>query len=220
MEVIMLISIIGGTGRIGEGLALNLVNTGYPVIIGSRSEEKAITSSKKIRKIISKNVSINGMKNIDAAQAGELVIISIPNMGRKLILSEIKPFLYGKIVFDVTLPIVFNPLKYIPPKEGSNAMETKIICGRGIKVVSGMHTVSSKLLCDASKVDRDFDVLIAGDDANSKKILIEIFNNLGIRAFDSGELSKAEILEKLAFMLIEMNQRYKRKSIGIKLYGI
>jgi len=215
----MAIAIVGGTGNIGNGLAINLVKSGYKVIIGSRSNEKAISSAKKIKKITGKN-SIDGMKNIDAVKKGDLVILSIPNIGRRIVLSELKPFLIGKTIFDVTVPIAFNPIRHVPPKEGSNAMETKIICGNSVNVVAGMHTVSANLLYTLEQNTYNFDMLIAGDDNLSKKRILDIFSNLGIRAFDAGMLDQAETLEKLAVMLISINKRYKKSNIGIKLYGI
>ena len=42
------IAIIGGTGSLGSGLAKRWCKTGYPVIIGSRTIEKAKTTAQKI----------------------------------------------------------------------------------------------------------------------------------------------------------------------------
>ena len=37
----MIISIVGGTGNLGKGLAIRLALAGYKVVIGSRIDEKA-----------------------------------------------------------------------------------------------------------------------------------------------------------------------------------
>lgn len=218
----MSIIIIGGTGNIGYGLALKLVSVGYQVTIGSRSEEKALAASERIKSLTGKT-SVMGMTNQIAVNKGNLIILTIPNSARQTILTEIRPFLKeGKTIFDVTVPIAFNPIRYMPPKEGSNGMETKAFCeGTGdVNVVVGLHTVSASLLNMATRSQIDFDVLIAGDNDLSKNNIIEIFDNLGMRAVDVGGLEQATNLERLAVMLIEMNKRYKKNNIGIKLFGI
>ena len=215
----MSIVIIGGTGNLGYGLALRLVNAGYKVTIGSRSKERAIYTAEKIKEIIGK-YSINGMKNSIAVKEGDLVVLSVPNAGRRVTLKELKPFLQGKTILDVTVPMAFNPLRYAPPKDGSNAKETKRICGDNVNVLAGLHTVSAALLNSLEENISNLDVLIAGDDNKSKEKVIEIFSDLGMRAFDSGGLEQATTLERLAVMIIGMNKRYKKKHVGIKLFGI
>ena len=44
-ESIKTIAIIGGTGKLGKGLAYQIARTGRRVIIGSRQEEKAQASA-------------------------------------------------------------------------------------------------------------------------------------------------------------------------------
>jgi len=215
----MSIVIIGGTGNLGYGLALRLVNAGYKVIVGSRSKERALATAEKIKEITRK-YSINGMENSIAVKEGDLVVLSVPNAGRRIILTELKPFLQGKTILDVTVPMAFNPLRYAPPKDGSNAKETKRICGDKVSVLAGLHTVSADLLNSLEKNISNLDVLIAGDNNKAKEKVIEIFSDLGMRAFDSGGLEQAATLEGLTVMIIGMNKRYKRKHIGIKLFGI
>ena len=56
-----IISLLGGTGDLGTGLASRLLNSGYKVIIGSRTLEKA----KRAEQSLGSNVE--GMINKDAA---------------------------------------------------------------------------------------------------------------------------------------------------------
>lgn len=216
----MVISIIGGTGNIGKGLAAKILKAGYSVVIGSRNKEKAIDVVNSIKKNYERGCLLEGESNVEATKKGDLIIFSVPNKGRKHILYEIKDFLVGKIIFDLTIPLSFNPIRHVAPKEGSNAMETKATCGEYVDVVAGMHTVSANLLNEQIDSSYDFDILIAGDNVLAKQKIIEVFNNLGIRAFDSGNLEQAEVLEKLAVILIGMNKRYKKRHIGIKLFGV
>ena len=66
------ISLLGGTGDLGTGLASRLLNSGYEVIIGSRTLEKAKQSEQTL------GSNEEGMLNKDAASHGEIVILMVP----------------------------------------------------------------------------------------------------------------------------------------------
>ena len=67
-----IISLLGGTGDLGTGLASRLLNAGYKVIIGSRTLEKAKRAEQSL------GLNVEGMLNKDAASQGELVILTVP----------------------------------------------------------------------------------------------------------------------------------------------
>jgi len=215
----VVITIIGGTGHLGFGLALRLAEAGYKIIIGSRKEKKAKVFAEKIKTQIGSNL-ITGMINKDAALNADICIISIPNKARKVILSDIKPFLVGKVVLDVTVPLLPGKnFRYNPPEAGSNAEETAEIIGEGARVVAGFHNVSAFLLSDFTK-EIESDVLIAGNEDEAKVIIIEMVKKIGLRVFDTGPLENARTIEALTPLIINLNKKYKKKHIGIKLTGI
>jgi 8-hydroxy-5-deazaflavin:NADPH oxidoreductase len=43
------LAIIGGTGALGSGLAMRWAAAGYPVVLGSRSREKAEAAAREIK---------------------------------------------------------------------------------------------------------------------------------------------------------------------------
>ena len=74
---------MGGTGDLGTGLASRLLNSGYKVIIGSRTLEKA----KRAEQSLGSNVE--GMINKDAASQGEIVILTVPLHIREVLLRNV-----------------------------------------------------------------------------------------------------------------------------------
>ena len=70
------ISIIGGTGELGSGLAWRWAKAGLPVIIGSRDADRAATVAAELSAITA-NDSVRGMSNTDAAAAGDIIVLTV-----------------------------------------------------------------------------------------------------------------------------------------------
>lgn len=216
----MIITIVGGTGDLGFGLALRLANKGYNVIIGSRNKEKAETAVQMVKEKIKNTEGITGYKNEDAVQLGEIIVLSVPSRARKDTIEGIKPYLDGKILLDVTVPLVQGfPTKYDTPAAGSNAEDTLALLGETVKVVAGFHSVSASLLADLDR-NIESDVLLAGDDLEAKKTILNIVSSIGIRCFDVGPLYQSRTIEGLTPILISLNKQYKKKHLGIRIIGI
>mgnify|MGYP001636560493 CR=1 FL=1 len=76
----MRIGIVGGTGDIGEGMALRLAPF-YDVIVGSREKEKAEASCEVSIGMLKKRgtkCSLTGVSNQTAVDDGDIVILAIP----------------------------------------------------------------------------------------------------------------------------------------------
>ena len=48
------VAILGGTGGLGTGLARRWAEAGYPIIIGSRTQEKAETAAQELRELMTR----------------------------------------------------------------------------------------------------------------------------------------------------------------------
>jgi len=110
-------------------------------------------------------------------------------------------------------------MRYDPPAEGSNALQTAAILGDGAKVATGFHTISAALLCDIEKKITG-DLLVAGNDDNTVATVIALGEQIGLRGFNAGGLVHSPTIEALTPMIIGMNKRYRRGHIGIGLTGI
>src|SRR3954467_11400397 len=71
------IPIIGATGALGWGLAMRLAKAGQPVVVGSRSAERASEAGGRVREV-APDADIAGLVNEEAAGKGPIVFLTVP----------------------------------------------------------------------------------------------------------------------------------------------
>jgi len=186
------IAILGGTGEQGFGLALRLAKS-YEIIIGSRRREKAEESAESIKKILSSKgipyKGVVGMENREASREGDIVILSIPYEYILSTVRDLKEELRGKIVVSIGVPLADvigdKPTRVVLPPQGSVAEMVQEYL-KDSKVVSAFQNVSAKVL---ESIDEpvECDILVCGDDEESKRKVIEVVNSIeGCRGIDCG----------------------------------
>lgn len=213
----MKISIIGATGDMGYGLALRLTLAGHQVCIGSRQGEKAEEAARRAREATGRD-NVTGMSNPEACAWGELIVISVPSAGHRATLEGLKDCIGTKPVLDVTIPLAIKPIRYAPPPEGSNALETKAVLGENSRVACGFHTLAGEMLAEIAH-PLEGDLLVAGDDDELVEMILGLGREMGLRGFNAGRLVHAHALESLTPMLIGMNRRYGKRHMGISIVG-
>ncbi len=212
------ISIVGGTGALGGGLARRWALAGYQIIIGSRNDAKAVEAADALR-IELPNASISGLENLAAAEAGDIVVLTVPFAHQKPTLEHIKSALAGKILVDTTVPLVPPKVARVSlPEEGSAAVLAQQIVGPEVEVVSAFQNVAADLL--ASDHELDCDVLVAGDKAASRQIVVDLAGKANLQAWHAGALANSAATEALTSLLIFMNKRYSGDHAGIRITGI
>lgn len=214
------VAVIGGTGNQGPGLALRWAASGqYEVIIGSRQAEKAERVAAELNQKLGRP-QIRGLANLEAVQAADLAVLTVPYSAHRPTLEQLRPALQGKILVDVTVPL--NPPKvsrvHIPPG-GSAGQEAQAILGEGVVVVSAFQNVGAAHLAELDH-PIDCDVLVCGDSREAKAEAIALAEAAGMRGLDAGPLQNAVVVEGLTSILIGLNRRYKAKDTGIKITGI
>lgn len=213
------IAVIGGTGPQGSGLALRWAAAGYTVIVGSRSRERADATAAELSALLA-DVEITGLDNEAAATAANVVVLTVPWASHRATLEAIGPHLRAKILVDVTVPLVPPKVSevHLPP-EGAAALAARGLLDETVAVVSAFQNVSAQHLKDLDHAV-DCDVLVCGDDAAAKEIVLRLARDAGFRAFDAGGLANAVAAESLTAVLIAINRRYKVRGAGIRLTGL
>lgn len=214
----MRIAIIGGTGNLGYGLALRFARAGHEVIIGSRTEERAVNAASEANQTLDGGV-IRGAENGVAASTADLVILSVPFSAQESTLEAIRAASRGKVVVDATIPLAEgDPTRVAMPPEGSSAERVQALLPES-NVVSAFHHVGAKALL---KLDHaiETDVLICGDVQAAKDQVLPLMEALGTRGVDCGPLRQAQTLERITPMLIGLNIRHKRRHTGIRITGL
>ena len=218
--MVQTIALIGGTGRLGPGLALRFSRGGLPVLIGSRDLQHAQDVAERVT-ALGGGARIRGATNADAAAIGEMAILTVPYEAQAPLLPDLATPLGGKVVVSTTVPVRFDPaLGPVAPEvaEGSAAEQVAALLA-GSRIVGGFHTVSSAHL---SRLDRDLDedVLLCGDDDDAKAEVGRIAGVIpGVRVVDAGRLGNATHLERLTVLLLSIN-RLSRRTVGIRLTGL
>ena len=212
------LSIIGGTGALGSGLAQSFATAGFPVVIGSRTAEKGAEFAQKLS--VSPDLPRpTGTSNEAAAEAGDIVFITVPFATQAAIVEAIRPHVEGKLIVDTTVPLVPPKVARVQlPPEDSAAVATQKRLGTGARVVAGFHNVAAHKLKVGAGIDCD--VLIFGDDAKDREIVIGLAKAIGLRALHAGPLANSTAAEALTSVLIGINRAYKVDGAGIRITGI
>ena len=203
----MKLSIIGGTGPQGQGLALRFAKAGFEVALGSRDETKAIEVADSLS---SKNPnlvgSITGHSNSEAiAFTDKFVIFSVPWTGHNNTLNKIKGMLEDKVLIDIVVPLEDgNPRKVAMPPEGSATEAAQAILGPHIPVIGALHNVSANTLNHLGK-NINCDILVCGNNLDARLETIELLKNLEVHAYNAGDASSARCLEAITPILIRIN---------------
>lgn len=213
------IAIVGGTGKEGKGLAYRWARAGYRLIIGSRQLEKARAAAVEIDALLGSQGQIQGLENPQAAEMGDLVVITVPYAAHKSTLEGLAPVLRGKILIDVTVPLVPPKVTRVQmPPEGSAAMEARQILGPDTRLVSAFQNISYEHLLHDESIACD--VLVSGTDKAVRTRVVELIREMGLNAFDAGPLENSLVAEGLTSILIGLNKQYGIESAGIRITGI
>ena len=207
-----LISLLGGTGDLGTGLATRLLKAGYKVIIGSRTLEKAQHAERSLGK------NTKGLLNKDAALQGEIIILTVPFAHQRGIVEECKTELKGKLFIDTTVPLMPPKVATVQlPSEGSAAEIAHNILGDDVRVVSAFQNISAELLQSDKEIDCD--VLVCGNKKEWRQEVIDLVNTLGMKGWHAGMLPNSAAVEAMTSVLISINKHHAISHSGIKVTG-
>jgi hypothetical protein len=211
------IAVLGGTGQQGGALALRWAQAGHAIAIGSRDPRRAEAKADELRRRVA-GARVTGTDLAEAAQQGAIVVLSVPYAAHLETLELVKDRLAGKILVDVTVPLVPPRVARVQlPPEGAVALVTQAVVGAGVKVVSAFQNVAAHLLEGEGEIPCD--VLVAGDDKDARGIVVSLAQDAGLRAYHAGALANAAAAEALTSVLIFINGRY-RTTAGIRLTGL
>ncbi|WP_408957050.1 NADPH-dependent F420 reductase [Natrinema sp. 74] len=207
----MRIALLGGTGDIGEGLALRFArDTSHEILIGSRDPEKARDAVADYEEVLEEHtdvVDIKGFGNEMAADRADVVVLSVP------------PYYVGDTVEAVAEnldsdTVLVTPavgmqgdedgLHYHPPSAGS---VTELVAQRApdeVPVVGAFHNLAADALSTLEN-ELDLDTLVVADDDAARDTVLDLANELeGLRALAAGPLANAAEAESVTPLVINI----------------
>lgn len=211
------IAILGGTGDLGTGLAIRWARAGHRIVIGSRTLEKAAAAVAALKEI-SPETAADAMTNADASAAGEIVVLTVPAAHQLSTLEPLRDALAGKILIDVTVPLVPPKVGTVQlPPEGSAGKRAQDCLGDDVKVVSAFQNIAAHLL--QQDVQIECDVLVTGNDKEARARVIELIAQAGMKGWHAGPIANAAAAEALTSILIQINRQGEISHAGIKIVG-
>ena len=211
------VAILGGTGDLGTGLAIRWSKAGHKIVIGSRTLEKAQAAVAALHEI-SPETPAEAMENFDAARAGKIVVLTVPAEHQESTLSSVKENLTGKILIDVTVPLVPPKVGTVQlPPEGSAGKRAQELLGEEVMVVSAFQNIAAHLLKEDVQIECD--VLVAGNKKAARQRVIEMIESAGMVGWHAGPIDNAAAAEALTSILIQINRSGIVSHSGIKIIG-
>jgi hypothetical protein len=218
-HLLLSIAVLGGTGKEGKGLAYRWAKAGYHVHIGSRDAEKAKAAAAELKAMLGEGSSIEGMSNPEAARQANMVVLSVPYSAHRSTLESVKEELKGKILVDVTVPLVPPKVSTVQmPAAGSAAQEAREILGADVQVCAAFQNISHEHLLD--NADVQCDVLVTGTSKDARAETIKLVEAAGLVGWDAGPLENSVVIEGLTSVLIGINKKYGSTHAGIKITGV
>jgi 8-hydroxy-5-deazaflavin:NADPH oxidoreductase len=218
-NLLLTVAVLGGTGKEGKGLAYRWARAGYRVLIGSRTPEKAIAAAEEITGMLGEGISVKGLGNLEAAREANIAVLTVPYAAHRDTLEALKEELKGKILVDVTVPLVPPKVATVQmPAAGSAAQEAKQIVGDDVQVCAAFQNIGYDHLLDNSDVECD--VLVTGTNKDARAEVIRLVDAAGLRGWDAGPLENSVVVEGMTSILIGINKKYGSTHAGIKITGV
>lgn len=213
------LAVIGGTGSQGGGLALRWAGAGYEVVIGSRTEETAREGAAALNAILGKDL-VRGFANADAAHHGQVVLLAVPYAVQQETALSVFGALRGKLLIDVTAPIVPPKVRTVQlPSGGSAVQQLHEWLGAAVRVVSAFQNVAAAHL---RQLDKPIycDVLVSADEEADAQVVIRLAEAAGLRGLHAGPLANSAAAEALTAVILTINRQFKVPCVGIQFTGL
>ncbi|UHQ95272.1 NADPH-dependent F420 reductase [Haloterrigena alkaliphila] len=207
----MEIALLGGTGDIGQGLALRWArDTDHSVIIGSRDADKAERKANEYYSSLKDTgvtPDIAGYSNETAADSAEVVVVSVPPEYAPQTVDTVAPVLGEDDVLvspAVQMSRDASGFHYDPPEIGSVAEAIDHVAPDSVPVVSAFQNLAAGALSDLEN-DLEADVVVTGDDSEAKETVTALAEDIdGLRALDGGPLANTGVVESVTPLLINL----------------
>lgn len=216
-QAVQCIAILGGTGDLGGGLARQWSRAGYQIRIGSRTADKGEAAAAALLAEFP-DLNVSGHENLAAASDAEMVVLAVPFAHQLTTLESVRPALEGKILIDVTVPLMPPKVGTVQlPEGGSAVLRAQEMLGDGVQVVSAFQNVGAMHLQE----DHAFacDVLVTGNKRAARDAVIKLVEAVGLRGWHAGPLANSAAAEALTSVLISINRHHKIKGAGIVITG-
>jgi len=215
----MKISILGGTGHYGKGLAFRWAKK-HRIMIGSRDEAKAGQTADQFNaELASFSIPnrIEGASHSEAVKFADVVVLALRFPHLVPVLNETKSLFESKIVLSPVVPLLKKTsFQYPAPPEGSAALAIRAILPSSAKVVAALHTIPAAELREL-RHKLEGDAVYCGDEEASKKTVRGLIAEMeALRPLDAGPLETSQLIEPLVPLLLNIKLFDLKKDLTVK----
>jgi NADPH-dependent F420 reductase len=220
----MRLALLGGTGDIGEGLALRWgLDTDHDLLVGSRDPEKGRESAAAyVDRLADRGVdaAIEGLGNEAAAERADVVVLSVPPYHVGDTIETVAPGLdAGDVLVSPAAGIKRDDdgFHYHRPGAGSVTRVAAEAAPDDVPVVGAFHNLPAGRLADLD-ADLGIDTLVVADDAAAGATVRDLAGEIeGLRALDAGPIANAPEIEGLTPLLINVaNNNEGLHDLGVR----
>lgn len=219
----MRIALCGGTGDIGEGLALRWARgTDHDLLVGSRDPEKARAAVERYEEELDARgitSSITGFANGMAADRADVVLACVPAYHLVDTIEAVADWLDDTILVSpaVGMQREEGGFQYNRPSAGSVTALAASAAPEDVPVVGAFHSLAAGRLADLG-AEIDADTLVVGDSEEAKTTVADLAEEIdGLRALDAGPIANAAPVESLTPLLINLAQyNYELSDVGVR----
>ncbi|MFB6082238.1 MAG: NADPH-dependent F420 reductase [Halanaeroarchaeum sp.] len=206
----MRISLLGGTGDIGEGLALRWAyDSHHEVVIGSRDPERARSKAAEYEtELESRGVdrSVAGFANEMAADRGDVVVLAVPPYHVADLVEAMADRLDDAILVSPAVGMTRDEdgLHYNPPPAGSVTQLVAETAPECVPVIGAYHNLSADRLANLD-LAFDLDTVLVGDDPDAVGQVADLTRAIeGLRPVFGGGLANAPEVEGITPLLVNL----------------
>jgi len=191
-----------GAGNMGRGIGTRAAAGGHSVTFVDANPETAEKTAVDVRASAKKGATVSAA-SLDA-ELGDVVVLAVWYGTNIEIAKQLGAKLAGKVVVDIANPLNSTYDGLATAADSSSAEDLAKAVASGAKVVKAFNTTYAGTLLSGEVAGQKLDVFIAGDDADAKDKVAQIVTDGGMRAIDTGPLSRARQIEGMQLLHITL----------------
>jgi NADPH-dependent F420 reductase len=196
----MIVTIIGA-GNMGRGIGTRLVAGGHSVTFVDANPEVAQKTADDVQSAAKNGAKISA-SSLGDVKLGDVVVLAVWYGTNIELAKQLGDKLAGKVVVDIANPLNSTYDGLATASDSSSAEDLAKALVPSAKVVKAFNTTYAGTLLAGQVDGKKLDVFLAGDDADAKNQVAELVNDGGMRAVDTGPLSRARQIEGMQLLHI------------------
>lgn len=218
----MRIAILGGTGAIGEGLALRWSrDTSHQITVGSRDADRARAAADSYAAALADrgfDSELTGRANGPAAAQAEAIVLSVPPYHVADTIEAVEDEIGDAVLVSPAVGFERDQdgFHYDPPPIGSLTAHAQRAAPTGTPVVGTFHNLPAARLADLDAA-LGLDTPVVADDDDAKETVLSLVDAIdGLRGIDAGTIANAPEVEGLVPLLLNVTENTDLEDIGIQ----